>query len=63
MSRAASAKTSPAAVGVTTDRLGKGRLRDVHPSGRSAEVQLLDDGEEVTQMPKLDRGWRRGSHG
>jgi hypothetical protein len=32
----------------------KCRLRDVQPLGCAAEVQLLGDGEEVAQMPKLD---------
>jgi len=36
-------------------------LRDVQALRRSAEVQLLGDGEEVTKMPELEmhRAYRR----
>jgi hypothetical protein len=30
------------------------RLRDAKARGRAAEVQLLEDSEEVTQVPQLD---------
>ena len=33
--------------------LAQGRLDDVLPGGRPAEVQLLDRGDEVAQLAKL----------
>jgi len=41
------------------DRLGERRLRDMEPLRGSAEVELLADCEEVTQVPQLDRRLRR----
>jgi hypothetical protein len=38
------------------DLLAQRRLRDSHPRGGAAEVQLLRDGEEVAQVPELHRG-------
>jgi hypothetical protein len=32
----------------------EGRLGDVQPLGGAAEVQLLGDGQEVPEMPKLE---------
>jgi hypothetical protein len=36
-----------------SDRLGERWLSDVQPVGRAAEVELLEDGEEVPEVAEL----------
>src|SRR2546423_12975103 len=54
-------KLHPELVLELADRLRKRRLRDVEPFGRMPEMQLLADGEEVPEMPELDRRRTRPS--
>ena len=43
------------------DRLRQRRLRDAKARGRATEVQLLEDREEVAQVPELDCDRRRAA--
>ena len=38
-----------------SNRLRERRLRDVEPLGRSPEVELVAHGQEVAEVPELDR--------
>jgi hypothetical protein len=37
------------------DLLAQRRLRHMQPRGRSPEVKLLGDGDEVTELPQLQQ--------
>jgi hypothetical protein len=64
--RALTRKAAPAGVSATleqgkaerilelADRLTERRLRHVQPLGGAMEVQLLGDGDELAQQPRLD---------
>jgi hypothetical protein len=39
--------------------LGEGRRRDVQSLSRSSEVELLGDGDEVQDLPEVQRRSRR----
>ena len=54
--RAAVEELDPELLLESAHLLAYGGLRDVQPIGGAAEVQFLGDGDEVPQMPELNRG-------